>query len=71
MSKPSDTSMLLLLKLVDEMRRAQKSYLLTRSADALDKAKSLERRVDYHLEQTFIKHGYPIGSLPTKSNNQL
>ena len=70
MSKPSDTSMLLILKLVDEMRRAQKSYFLTRNAEALDRAKTLERRVDYHLEQTFLKYGYPIGSLPTKSNNQ-
>lgn len=61
---------MLVLKLVYEMREAQKVYFQSRSSTALEKAKSLERRVDYHLNQTFQKYGYPIGSLPTKSQYQ-
>lgn len=66
MSKPDNASLMLVLKLVDQMRRAQKDYFLHRNKFTLNKAKELERRVDYHLNQTFLKYGYPIGSIPTK-----
>ena len=36
-------------KLVSEMRHAQKNYFRTRSGDALDKSKRLERQVDKEL----------------------
>ena len=36
-------------KLVSEMRHAQKEYFRTRSGDALDKSKRLERQVDKEL----------------------
>lgn len=36
-------------KLVSEMRHSQKEYFRTRSGDALDKSKRLERQVDKAL----------------------
>lgn len=50
------------------MRQAQKAYFQLRSASTLDRAKTMERRVDYHLTQVFQKYGYPIGSLPLKKS---
>lgn len=67
--KKNPAHLFLILKLVEQMRQAQKLYFQHRTPETLNKAKELERRVDYHLNQTFLKYGYPIGDLPTKNKN--
>lgn len=67
--KKNPAHLLLILKLVEQMRQAQKLYFQHRTPETLNKAKELERRVDYHLLQAFKQYGYPLGDLPTKNKN--
>lgn len=39
------------MKLVEDMRNAQKEYFRTRSRDVLEKSKQLERQVDAEIEK--------------------
>ena len=51
-----DITMRDFIRLVSEMRAAQKEYFRTRDKTVLQNSKMLERSVDARLEQ--IKHGY-------------
>jgi hypothetical protein len=44
------TTMKEFIELVREMRNAQKEYFKTRSKDALNRSKELERKVDNYLQ---------------------
>jgi hypothetical protein len=39
------------VSLVNEMRQAQREYFRTRSSTALEKSKSLEKEVDWEVQQ--------------------
>lgn len=45
-----------LIKLVTEMREAQKKYFATRSIDWLTTSKKLERQVDHVLAESTLYH---------------